>query len=334
MRVTGIDTARFIAYCGMVLVNFRLAAEVSSTGDWPSRITDALEGRAAALFVVLAGVGLALGRARTSDTLKRAAVLMALGLLNLTIFEADILHFYAFYFLAALPFLSASPKQLWLAILGILVLSMAAHLVLDYDRNWTWDTLYYEGFWTVDGFALHTLFNGWHPVLPWLAFLLLGLWLGRLPLRRRSVQLTMTAVGSLVAAAGALPQHALQDPDLRALLDTAMIPPGPTYVIAASGSAVAALGLVLLLQPVLDRLRIAPWLIAPGRMALSLYLLHILVGMGTLEALGLLGGQLSTSGIFAISLLACAVSAVFGVLWTRAFGLGPLEQLMRWVVKR
>ena len=44
MRISGIDTARFLAYCGMVLVNFRLAAKVTGTDDWPSRITDALEG--------------------------------------------------------------------------------------------------------------------------------------------------------------------------------------------------------------------------------------------------------------------------------------------------
>lgn len=334
MRITGIDTARFLAYCGMVLVNFRLAAEVTGTDDWPSRITDALEGRAAALFVVLAGVGLTLGRAGKGDTLRRALLLMVLGLCNLTIFDADILHFYALYFVAALPFLSAPPKTLWLAILGVLCLTSGAHFLLDYDQNWDWDTLSYARFWTIDGFALHSLFNGWHPVLPWFAFLLLGLWVGQLRLHRRPVQLALVCGGALAAVLGAMPQQFVTNPDLHALLDTAMIPPGPTYVFTAGGSAVAALGLVLIVQPVLDRLKIAVWLIAPGRMALSLYLLHILLGMGTLEELGLLQGQLSATEIFFISLLACTVSAGMSVLWARHFGLGPLERLMRWVAKR
>ncbi|MEX0316685.1 MAG: hypothetical protein AB3N21_01945 [Ruegeria sp.] len=41
----------------MVLVNFRIAANVPDGSDWASVPISGLEGRAAALFMVLAGSG-------------------------------------------------------------------------------------------------------------------------------------------------------------------------------------------------------------------------------------------------------------------------------------
>ncbi len=65
-----------------------------------------------------------------------------------------------------------------------------------------------------------------------------------------------------------------------------------------------------------------------GRQALTLYLAHILVGMVTLEALGLLGGQsigtaLSAAGLF------CLASLLYALAWSRWFKRGPVEALMR-----
>ncbi|MGR3616785.1 MAG: heparan-alpha-glucosaminide N-acetyltransferase domain-containing protein [Paracoccaceae bacterium] len=111
-RLQGLDAARFLAFCGMVLVNFRIAANVTPMGDWPSLITSMLEGRAAALFVVLAGIGIALARPSAALMLRRGVFLFVLGLANLTIFDADILHFYGVYFLLAIPFVTASPRTL------------------------------------------------------------------------------------------------------------------------------------------------------------------------------------------------------------------------------
>lgn len=331
MRLDGLDTARFMAFCGMVLVNFRLATETTSDGTLPSLITDALEGRAAALFVVLAGVGLSLGRASIPDVLARAIVLMTLGLANLTIFDADILHFYAVYFVFALPFLTCSSRRLWLAILTLPILTLLSHLVINYDSRWSWDTLTYEGFWTPGGFSLHTLFNGWHPVFPWLSFLLLGLWLGRLDLGRRQLQIQLLLFGALGAVLGALPQYFITDPDLRSLFDVSMIPPGPTYVLAAGGSALAAIGVILLCQPLLIKMRVSAAFTLPGRQALSLYILHILAGMGALEGLGYIGGAtaLSAVEVFLVSVGFCVLCSVYAMIWQRWFRLGPLEAALK-----
>lgn len=334
MRLIGVDMARFVAFCGMVLVNFRLAAGVESNGDLPSQLTDLLEGRAAALFVVLAGIGLALGRNDKGALARRALFLFGVGLLNLTIFEADILHFYALYFLCALPVMRASSGVLWTTMGALLLGSVMAHAVLNYDAHWDWETLHYQDFWTLRGFLLHSFFNGWHPVLPWLGFVLLGLWLGRMELGSTRVQWRLILWGTVAAVIGALPAHLVTDPELLPLFDTAMIPPGPTYMIAASGSAVAVIGLILRIAPRIEARGWAPWLVAPGRQALSLYILHIVVGMGLLEAFGKLDGSLSPSAIFGLSLLFCLASATYARLWARWSQLGPLEALMRRMTTR
>lgn len=60
-RLEGLDLARAMALLGMVLVNFRIAMGVLAGGPtWLKPLLDALEGRSAASFVVLAGIGLGL----------------------------------------------------------------------------------------------------------------------------------------------------------------------------------------------------------------------------------------------------------------------------------
>ena len=109
-RLDGLDLARFLAFAGMVIVNFKV---VTGAGDATAGtaaagalgiLVGALEGRAAATFVVLAGVGLGLAGLReinstTAVTIRRAVFLLVVGLVNALVFEADIIHYYAFYFL-------------------------------------------------------------------------------------------------------------------------------------------------------------------------------------------------------------------------------------------
>ena len=59
-RLDGLDVARYLAFVGMVIVNFKIAMGASDDGGILGILTGALEGRAAATFVVLAGIGLGL----------------------------------------------------------------------------------------------------------------------------------------------------------------------------------------------------------------------------------------------------------------------------------
>lgn len=333
MRLHGLDIARYLAFCGMVLVNFRIAAQVTPGADLPSLLTNALEGRAAALFVVLAGIGLAMGRASSAEILARAGFLFAIGMVNLLIFEADILHFYALYFLVALPFLNASGRALLFAALGAVVLGFLSLVLLDYEAHWNWETLEYSDFWTLEGFMRHSFFNGWHPVFPWVAFLFIGMWIGRQDLYAKTVQNRLVLWGLAAAVLGALPANLTSDPELQEVFGIAAIPPGPFYILAASGTAALVIGLLLRVGAGLNRLGIAEWLAAPGRMALSLYIAHILLGMGTLEVMGQLDGSLTPLQIFGYSLGFCAFSALASWLWMILLRRGPLEAAMRGISK-
>ena len=58
-RLAGLDIARALAVFGMVVVNFKIVLGAAQAGpSWLVSVTDLLDGRAAATFVLLAGVGL------------------------------------------------------------------------------------------------------------------------------------------------------------------------------------------------------------------------------------------------------------------------------------
>ncbi len=331
IRLQGLDIARFIAFIGMVLVNFRIAAQVSTTSGWTSSLTNALEGRAAALFVVLAGIGFTLGHMGWVVTAKRAVFLIVIGLLNMTIFDADILHFYGLYFLVAMFFAHQPSRVLIGGAIAAMLIWIGLALTFDYEAGWNWQTLHYADFWSLPGFLRHSFFNGWHPVFPWVGFFLIGMWIGRMDLFRWRIQRNLLIWGVAIAAMAVLASDALinQGGELAEIAGLSPIPPGPLYLIAASASAAATIGAILILTPALSRIGLTPWLARPGRQTLTLYVAHILLGMGILDELGLLDGSLSADAIFIYAAGFCLASAIYAALWQKIQPRGPLERVMR-----
>ena len=339
-RLDGLDLARYLAFVGMVVVNFRIAMGAEAGSGLLDRLVNALEGRAAATFVVLAGVGLGVSAQRTeagqtlSVTIRRAAFLLALGLANMLIFDADILHYYAFYFLFGAMLVSFGNRVLTGVIVALNLAAVAMVLLLDYDAGWNWQTYAYADFWTPTGFLRNLFFNGWHPVVPWLGFLLFGVILSRtaLAVRRVQIRLVLSGAVALIAAAtlSALltPLATALDPALSALTSTSPVPPMPLYTLAGLGAAALVIGLCLLGRDLAARLGLLALVTPAGRQTLTLYLAHILLGMGTLEALGRLGGQ-TTAQAFTAALVFCALSTLYAWLWSRGFKRGPVEAIMR-----
>lgn len=341
-RLEGLDLARFLAFVGMVIVNFKIAmgAEGGKGGSGVlNLLTTALEGRAAATFVVLAGIGLGLAGLKGLDqtvsvTIKRAVFLLVIGLLNMTIFDADILHYYAFYFLFGVFLLPLSSRALFGVLVGLNIAFVAMILTLDYDAGWSWDNYTYTDFWTPLGFVRNLFFNGWHPVIPWLGFLLLGIILSRISLAERPTQwkLVLGGVIAFVVAEGVsawlMATLGPIDPELAVLASTAPVPPMPLYTLAGLGAACVVVGGCLLISDRLKAMGVLRVLTPAGRQTLTLYIAHILVGMGTLEALGMLGGQTVAQAVGA-SLLFCFVATVYALMWARWFKRGPIEAVMR-----
>lgn len=338
-RLEGLDLARFLAFFGMVIVNFTVVL-VPQDAD-AGAISKLLEGKAAASFVMLAGIGLGLGASSSSPfsaltvTAKRALFLLILGLVNITIFDADILHYYAFYFFFAALLLSQSARVLWAAIVAVNAIFVSLLFVLDYDRGWNWETLEYADFWSPSGFVRNLFFNGWHPVLPWLGFMLLGVILSRFDLSLRGVQIRMVAIGGLVLLGTEVLSKLLvnatlhQDPVLAELLSTSPVPPMPFYTLAGSGAALVLVGVCLLSAPALQRFGLMQIFGPAGRQTLTLYIAHILVGMGTLEALGMLDQPGSPQGAYVASVIFVACATIYAWIWSKVFKRGPIEALMR-----
>jgi len=334
-RLHGLDLARYFAMAGMVLVNFRLAMAVEADGD--GRLAGCfhlLEGKASATFVTLAGLGLVLATQRSGwmqasvQTWRRALFLLVLGLLNLTLFPADILHYYAVYFALAVLWLRALPQVLLASIACLAAGSFWALLHWDYSQGWNWQTLEYAGLWQWPGAARNLLFNGFHPLLPWMCFFLLGMLLARLQLSQPRVQRALLLLGLLLIGVGQGVEHLAQGTPWQLWLGTQPMPPGPAYVLTGAGAACSAIAACLWVS----RRYPGDWLeplTAAGRMTLTLYVGHILLGMGTLEWLGLLDGSASLPAVLLWALLFLMLATGAAWLWSWRFTRGPLEAVMR-----
>ncbi len=352
-RIEGFDVARAVAVFGMVLVNFKVVMNTEDAGPgWLELTTGFFEGKAAATFVVLAGIGVSLLTARTrldedanvvqrarARLLKRAAFLFVVGLAYTPIWPGDILHFYGVYLLVAAFTFGLPSRHLWTGFVVANLVFVGLLFSLDYERGWDWTTLAYTDFWTAAGMVRHLFFNGFHPVFPWVAFVFAGMWLGRRDLsdRRMRWKVFWTSLAALVGgtivsglfvdllsgAPGNVPHE-----DIVALFGTEPLPPNPFYMLVALGAAgVVISGSVTVALRFKDQWWVRA-LVAAGQMSLSLYVAHVIIGMGVLVLFeNLEGHSLAFATTYAV------VFTLLGVLcawvWRMRFSRGPLEAGMR-----
>lgn len=217
-RLVGIDAARGIALFGMMAVHNVSAVDVE--GETSLAWTLAA-GKSAALFALLAGVGVAFATGRrqrpTARTwpghaaalLVRALLIGAVGLLLGSVVPADyasvILPYYALLFVFAIPLLTLSSRALIaLAATIAVVMPVLSHWlrsgteVRDTVPNLTFGALVGDPGQVLRELAL----TGVYPALPWMAYLCAGLAVGRalLTSRRTVALITLTGAGLAVAA--------------------------------------------------------------------------------------------------------------------------------------
>ncbi len=352
-RITGFDIARAFAIFGMVIVNFKIAMNAETGSELLLGFTSLFEGRASALFVVLAGVGVTFLTKKFRESqdrvsiingrnilAKRGLLLIVIGLAYTPIWEADILHFYGFYFLIAAVVFSIKDRSLLVASALIVVLFPILMIFFDYEKGWDWGTLTYHGFWTIDGMIRHIIFNGFHPVIPWCAFLIFGMWLGRQDLSETTVRkkllawclgiwaITELAFFALRAILSKGKEFGLSAEEIEFLFSTSIIPPMPQYVIAAGSLAVVIIIFCLYLSERFAESKLTTWLYKTGQLSLTLYVAHVIVGMGILESVGRLDNQTINFSLFS-SFVFCVFGITFSVIWLKYFKVGPLEWIFR-----
>lgn len=343
-RLVGLDLARGLAVIGMVLVNFvyifshDFAAALATQPELLARhglfdqgvvlfVLVGLAGRAASLFLVLFGIGLALQARRDVNwpgpQWRRFALLIAFGYLLMTFWEADILHFIGLYGLLLIAV--SRWRARWLVFSAVLVL-LAAELARghwDYATGWRPGEIgaAYADLWSGAGQLRQLLINGYHPLLPWLALPLWGLVLGGLDLRDGATLKRMLGGGLSAAALG----FGLQ----AAGVPAEFFPAHTLFILLGLANATWVLGACLLATRINAPGRTIQGLASMGRLALTHYPGHIVLGVVPVLVMRQDRADLSFGASFCLALVYLTVTGVGGWWWLKHHPQGPLERALR-----
>lgn len=355
-RIEGLDVARALAMFGMLIVNYTVITHTSTEGDhFLAIFMHLFEGRASALFVILAGVGLTLLTKQAyltqevtllakkrRDIQKRAAFLFGLGLLLYLIgWTGDILHYYGVYLFMASFVFQHSSKRLLVGAGSLIVFAQLAQIKWDYLAGWHPERplLEYLDFWTAQGFLRHLLFNGYHPLLPWFSFLLIGLVLGRLLQRRQwRKPLCWWSIFVLISVetlARYLQHNSTSWLDADSaffLFGTGPIPPNIAYLLSNTASSILLIIIVLWLCEKWGQTIILQALAYTGQLTLTHYVAHILVGVTILEVWGRTSQQ-SLRFVLLFAVVYFIISVLCSYVWRKQYKRGPIEWCMRKIIQ-
>lgn len=354
-RVIGFDLARAYAIFGMFIVNFNTVFGSHTDHTGLSGILNLFNGNSSTLFVILAGMGVALMTNREhyslseinkikSVIMRRSWFLFALGVLFFLWWPADILHFYGGYmhFAVLLVFM---PKKYYLyAAAAAIVIFHGLLPIIPYETGWNFETMLYDDFWTIEGFLRNTFYNGWNPIFPWLAYFLLGMYLGRLNWDDRKTPVRTFIVGASVYLIVLLVQTQAevitQNKDLVFYLTADYLPPFLPFMLGTASFGLMVISVFIIIGKRLGTTKVARVLVSTGRMTLTHYLLHLVLGLLLLSMLT--GKELSYDLlkleensatapwiILTFSMGYFLLTCMFSFLWLRKYRLGPMEMLMR-----
>ncbi|WP_341360958.1 heparan-alpha-glucosaminide N-acetyltransferase domain-containing protein [Georgenia sp. M64] len=368
-RLLGVDVARGIALIGMMSVHVMPSLAPDGAVTWAYRL---FAGRASALFAVLAGLSLILALKGEKDAppefgarrgiLGRAAVVAAVGLFlgSLGSGVAIILVHYAVLFAIGALFIGMGARPLLLTATAWMVLSpVVGHLLRQDMPAGPGASPSLASLADPGQLVLTILLTGYYPVLQWTGYVLVGMALGRLPLRRTAIGLWLLVIGVLLAVAAKLVSAVLLGPaggldrltvprssalagrELGTILQTGMYGTTPTSswwwlavstphsavpldLLHTTGTAVAVIGGCLVLVTGLRaRWR---WLVLPvaaaGSMTLTLYTLHV-------TSLAVIRGVTSatTTSPTALWAVSVVVAVLLALAWQLTGRRGPLENV-------
>ena len=351
-RIIGIDVARALAIIGMIIVNFKIVLGENGL-NWMKSVVKIFDGKAAATFVVLAGVGLALmtnSAIKNNDQaklkiaririIKRALFLFIVGISYIAIWPADILHFYGIYMAVTIVLLTSSKRTILISAISLIVTFPILMVFWSYEAGWNFDTLDYQGFWTLKGFMRNLFFNGFHPVIPWTAFMLFGYWFGKQDLHNDKfvkktfwistiifITIQVLSYGIILFLSEGNQETAKA---LTEILGTNPMPPLPIYMFNGISVAFAVISACIIIAKKFENSFIIDALNKTGQLALTFYVAHVIFGMGTIEAI-----NPSKMGNYAVefsvtyALFFSLFCVIFAVIWRKHKKYGPLEWVMR-----
>jgi uncharacterized membrane protein YeiB len=341
-RLDGLDAARALAFAGMLLAHFAFSDRPSDPG-WLSAIDAAADGRAAPLFCLLLGVGsgLLIARGTPDSTLvKRGVLLFALGLALWPVFDRVYLilpHYGALLMLMPLLRRLATRWLLPLAGLAFLVPSVVVALVDGHRLRGAPQPNSYTELTNLGGVVEILAWTGGYPLVGWVGFALVGVWVSRQRLADRAVQLRLLIGGALVAATQplwawihdelAVPGEPADARGWAAFFDGSAHSNQTAWYVVASGTAVAVIGACLVvadLTPARWRLPI----VRLGQLALTAYIAHLVLGEVAYWDWQDQAKPLLVTEVAIVAAVLVAFAAV-ATLWRVFFARGPLESGLR-----
>ncbi|SLM32056.1 conserved membrane hypothetical protein [Desulfamplus magnetovallimortis] len=364
-RIKGYDLARSVALLGMIIINFKCSlSQFPSDIPWLYNLIEKCEGRAAALFVMLAGTGISLltrkalqnsingEEAKPLDSnreelihffrrllLKRGVFLFLSGAALSALWPWDILHFYGIYLTIAAFIFHRSDRFLAGSVI-ISILIFAAYLIIEPDESWM--EMLVEGYdtpWYMEIFTAFTLFHGMYPVFPWITFLLAGMYIGRRYVSGKGFSEWLFIVGISLTIVS---EFIFKD------LEAVMTPPSILFLFSAGGCAMSIIAVCLYIMNRVESVstKVKPsfvrqsWIRQPwvrqswvkpftdaGKMILTIYVAHILLGINIMLLSGL--DELSIVIHITGAVLFYLLSLAFASLWFKYYTNGPLEWVMR-----
>ena len=371
-RTAALDVARAVALVGVFVQNYVVAFNLAPlrSDAWPdafhgwlARLTDYSQGplttRFAAALVTIFGIGLTLLGASSQFSrwtpVRRGVLLFVGGMWFNTVWPGTILPFYGMYLVILGP-LARVRRRTYLLVAAVAVTALTFALrvwiffALEADRerlsgDLAWLAMRDQrgsrlGLSNPRGFAASMLYWGAHPLLPWLAFVLVGMWVGRtswttVAVQRRLVSVGVAMVGVGYVVASVMTRRvsekwawAWSTAPSSPYFDNPIKYDAPLYVVVTVGSSIAGIGLVLLVASRFPSGWVTRRLSEAGTVTLSIYLLHGLIPAAIFRW-WLDRPSLGVGWAAVLAVASWVFAMAVGSWWVRRFRRGPVEVLLR-----
>ncbi|WXR62613.1 DUF418 domain-containing protein [Peptostreptococcaceae bacterium AGR-M142] len=348
-RIDGFDFARAFAIFGMMLVNYKI---VFTKGcEWNLFFNDFIslfEGRAASVFLILAGVGISLMSKKALESkskelrkkinkrlIKRSLFLFVFGMWLYLGFDwnADILHYYGVYMLLTIFFLYKDKKFILISIILILIISTIFQINMDYTTGWNNNFTLYKDFNTLKGFTRNLFFNGYHPIFPWFSFFLIGILFGRINFYDEILIKNIASKTLIIGILTEFISYSIINLNnysqlIVYLFDTKPLNPTVFYIVSGASWAISFICFCVLISKYLKKSKIFKALVATGQMALTHYFIHCVIVLGLFFVIDKLSYR-DEGFVILLSLIVFVLMTVFSHNWLKFFKRGPLELVMR-----
>ena len=355
-----LDVARAVAMIGVVIFNYHgslngtLAWDPISPSKWERLFnpgTGVLTTRFAAVFVLVAGVGVSLFTRASREAndpallrrdrlrlLRRGVLLYAVGYITQWIWPGTILFYYgALFIVAALIFFAPTRRILSIGFVSAFVAAAIEWWRVEqaFGGNLTsWlDPLKID---SPRDLLIRTFLSYTHPLFPWLLFFTVGIVLGRhlhqlAELRQR----LMLWSGGILAATYLINSVFVADAPttnherlIATVLSTRPYDRGLLYSIGTLASSLLVLCILSLIVDSLGENSVVNMLARAGQMSFSIYLAHIFFFNLIVHRLHWVGAT-GLSSALGLALVFYAIAIPISAWWRNYLGGGPAEVLYR-----